>query len=211
VAGAESAFFARCAHMPHRPGDLRDIVDRGPRDTIAEKALHKLIIHNTACFQDLLAFLPPAPSPYYGVCNPRTNGLCRTTFDRGALYERVLRTYAADYRLTRYQTFDRAARARFLAREHARNHLRFKSDLDYFETVACMVQISPEYGQALLRAVPGSAGETRARQYLIGYGNPCVGGAKTVKADAAQFRAYTAEAVYAWIVAAQGAASLVPG
>ncbi len=49
-----------------------------------------------------------------------------------------------------------------------------------------------------------------ARRYLVGHGGPCIGGAKTVRVDASQLRAYTAEAVYSWIVAAKGAASLVP-
>lgn len=44
---------------------------------------------------------------------------------------------------------------------------------------------------------------------LIGAGSPCVGGAKEVTVDPAQFRAYTAEAVYEWAVAAKGERTLV--
>ena len=207
--GTDSAFFVRCSGLPPRAKDLRNILDRGPRDTIAEKALHKYVIRHTGCFRDIAPFLPPAPSPYYGECNPQAHGTCRNTFDRGALYEAALAKYAADYRLGRHQTFDKAARARFIAREKARNHLRFSSDQAFFDAVSCFVQVSPEYAQALLAAKPRSAAETRARQYLIGYGSPCVGGAKTVSVGAAQFRAYTAEALYEWIVAAKGVATLV--
>ena len=108
--GTDSAFFVRCSGLPPRAKDLRNILDRGPRDTIAEKALHKYVIRHTGCFRDIAPFLPPAPSPYYGECNPQAHGTCRNTFDRGALYEAALAKYAADYRLgpTRRSTRPRA-------------------------------------------------------------------------------------------------------
>lgn len=207
--GAEAAFFVRCASLPQRAEDLRRIVDNGPRDTDAEKALHAFVVRHAGCYQGLAPLLPLAPTPYYGRCDLQSNGLCRSTFNRGALFEQALRRYAPGYELSREQTFDPATRARFAGWADHRDRLSLSNDRDYFLTVACMVQVSPQYGQALLRAAPGSAAETEARQYLIGYGSPCVGGVRQVKADPSQFRVYTAEAVYAWIVAAQGAATLV--
>jgi hypothetical protein len=211
--GSEAAFFIACVGLPKRRANLRAIVDNGPENVFAQRALHDFIVRNRACYPG--APDPPPDSPALGDCNPQIVGgaalhtICRTVFDRGAIFERTLRRYAPDYALSREQTFDPLARRRFGERQQARNHLAPALDRQYFDTVACFVQISPGYGQALLRAAPGSAAETRARQYLIGYGSPCVGGARTVKADASQFRAYTAEAVYAWIAAAKGASSLV--
>ncbi|HYD23815.1 MAG TPA: hypothetical protein VEB68_03395 [Croceibacterium sp.] len=214
--GSESARFVRCADLPEAE-DLRAILDHGPGHHRAQRALHKFIVRNEACYGGY--GWPTPESPYFGTCNPQIGRMvtvevreevCRSTYDRGALYERALADYGASLELTRAQTFDPAVRARFSALDQQRDNVRPRIDRDYFVTVACMVQIAPQVGRDLLAAEPGSTGETTARRLLIGNGGPCVGGAKRVTADPVQFRAYTAEAVYAWLTAAAGR-TLVPG
>jgi hypothetical protein len=208
--GSEADRFVRCAGLPE-PRKLRVILDRGPGDPVSQQALHGFIVRNRACYGDIGS---PA-SPELGVCNPQPfsapveRQTCRVTYDRGALYERAIKAYAPSMELTSAQTLDRATLARFLHRKQVRDKLRPHQDREYFRTVACMLQSAPQFGRALLRAEPGSEEETAARRQLIGHGGVCVGGAKEVKADPAQFRAYTAEAFHAWLVAAGNRTTLI--
>ncbi|WP_260923546.1 hypothetical protein [Novosphingobium sp. 9] len=100
-------------------------------------------------------------------------------------------------------------KARFDAREQQRNKRRSPYDRSYFMIAACMVQLTPKAGLDLLHSESGTPEETRARRLLIGRGTACVGGAKDVEVDPAQFRAYVAESVYSWIVAAKNKSSLI--
>lgn len=210
--GSEAERFVRCAGLPE-PRDLRLILDRGPGDTVAQTALHKFIAKNRPCYGDYGAWA----SPELGACNPQPASMpverrtCRATYDRGMLFERAIKTYAPAMDLTSAQTFDRDVLARFLHRKEDRDKLRTNKDKQYFRVVACMLQMAPRYGRALLQAEPGSEEEALARRYLIGHGGVCTGGAKEVKADPSQFRAYTAEALYSWLVAAANRTTLVTG
>lgn len=203
---ADSAMFTRCAGLPRMPL-LRRIVDGRPDTGETKKALHQHVMRNSGCFQGM-PMAPPMPqSPYYGACNPILlpdgNTTCRVTYDRGAIYEQVLREYAPGLTLSRSNTFDHATRDRFRAREEQRNSARRQDADDYFFIAACMVQLRPEYALALLREEPGSDREGRLRALMISDGAPCVGGVEVtrVRVDPGQFRAFVAEAVYSWAVA----------
>lgn len=204
--------FMRCTGLPE-PRELRAILDNAPRHHNAKHALHRFIARNQGCYIGYPS--PPAPAPAFGECNPLyisdVMRVCRATYDRGALYERAVEAYGGGIALTRMQTLDPAVRQRFLARAQRRDKLRVPMDLKYASTVGCLVQLAPEYARELLAAEAGSEEETRARQIMIGLGQPCLGDAKRVKSDAAQFRAYTAEGVYTWLVAAAERSTLVPG
>src|SRR5690606_17828440 len=156
-----------------------------------------------------------AEMPFYGACNPHvvtpTQRVCRATYDRGAIYERVLRDYAPGLRLSRSNTFDHATRDRWRAREAARNRSRGAGARSYFFIAGCLVQLSPAYALALLQEEPGSAREARLRALLIADGAPCLGGAvERVSVEPGQFRAFVAEAVYTWAVAMRRTGTLLP-
>lgn len=208
--GASAAMFLRCSKLPDRSA-LSTILDGPPRAQRTQAAIHRFIGRNKSCYPDY----PNLPSPELGKCNAQfsratpEHQICRVTFDRGALFERTLLEIVGDLRLTRGNTFDPAVLRRFAERESARNLGRDMNDRRFFETVACMVQILPEQGVAMLLSAPASPRAEEARRLLIGYGAPCVGFAKDVRADPDQFRAYVAEAVYSWLAAARGTDSLV--
>lgn len=207
--------FTSCAGLP-RPDLLRRILDGRPETGETEKALHQHIVRNSGCFKGMPQITWQRESPYYGACNPvvinHQQPVCRVHYDRGAIYEQVLREYAPDLRLSRSNTFDRATRDRFRAREEHRNSGRTSSADDYFFAAACMVQLRPEFALALLREEPGSDREARLRGMMIADGAPCIGGVpvERVRVDPPQFRAFVAEAVYAWAVAVRRTDSLVP-
>jgi hypothetical protein len=209
--------FTRCAGLP-RPALLRRIVDGRPETGETEKALHQHIMRNAGCYKGIPTVPPHRDPPYYGVCNPivvaHTYPICRVHYDRGAIYERVLREYAPDLRLSRSNTFDIATRARFREREDARNRGRKSGADDYFFAAACMVQLRPEFALALLREESGSAREGRLRAMMLNDGAPCLGTTPDqlarVEVDPGQFRAFVAEAVYAWAVAVKRTGTLLP-
>lgn len=205
--------FVRCAKPP-APDRLSTILDGQMQMLPTKRALHDYVVRHRGCYAGYPISPPPPPSsPYYGDCDPKVvdplTTICQVVFERGVLFEQALEEFGGGVPLTRRETFDEDIRARFMAREEERNRYRLKLGSNYFYTVACMVQIQPEYGTALLTAEPGSDDETRLRQLLIGYGGPCMGNPKKVVVDPGQFRAYVAEAVYSWKVAVLGKPSLI--
>ena len=208
--GAKAAMFLRCADLPGRLS-LSAMLDGPPEALRTQAAIHRFIASRRACYPDY----PDRPAPELGECNPQfvpatpEYQVCRVTYDRGALFERALLEVVGDLRLTREDTFNPAVLQRFAERERARSLGRDANGQRYFETVACMVQIVPEQGVAMLLSTPGSDRAEEARRLLIGHGAPCVGYAKEVRADPDQFRAYVAEAVYSWLAAARGVDSLI--
>lgn len=208
---AESSRFVRCAPLPE-PTRLSAILDGPTTLQRTQMALHLYISTNKGCYTSQPELLQ---APGLGICNPEatqlypTTTICRVTYDRGALFERVLREVVGDMRLTRADTLEPDVRARFLERETRRNVARGAIERNYFNTVACMVQIVPEAGVGMILAPSGSDQAERSRQALIRNGGPCVGFARQVRADPEQFRAYVAEAVYSWIAAKQDRPSLI--
>lgn len=209
--GTDSDRFARCAPLPDR-AMLSAILDGPPTLLRTQMAMHRYIASNKGCYGHQVEL---AQAPELGVCNPEatqlypTTNICRAVYDRGALYARALREVVGDLRLTRDDTFDSNVRARFLERETRRNIARGAIDRNYFNTVACMVQIMPDAGVSMMLASPRSDQAERARQALISNGGACVGFARQVRADPDQFRAYVAEAVYSWLVAKRDRESLI--
>ena len=206
--------FARCADLP-KPDLLRRIVDGKPETGETQKALHEHVLRNSGCYGTIF---PPIPdSPYYGKCNPvmvndvRETSICRADYDRGEIYEQVLRKYAPDLVINRSITFNPEIRADFLAREERRNSDRMESD-DLFWFASCAVQIRPEYALEILKEESGSAREARLQQLMIKDSLPCFegGNVQEVTVDSRQFRAFVAEAVYSWAVAVRSVDSLIP-
>lgn len=234
---ANSQMFLRCAELPDGR-TLSAILDGSPQLRRTQTALHRYIQKNEGCYPGMnrsmsvpelgrcnpvvapTALLSGRPggsgsSGATGSGPPTTQDLagtpqvCRAVYDRGALYEQAVLQQGGVLDLSWEDTFDPAVRARFMQRENARNDGRFQIDRDYFDTVACMVQISPHQGIALIEAQSGSDREADAVAQLVGHGSPCVGYAKDVRFDQGQFRAYVAEAVYSWLAAKRGVGSLV--
>lgn len=212
---ANSQMFLRCAELPDGK-TLSTILDGSPQRRRTQSALHRYIQQNEGCYPGINRSFEV---PELGRCNPvlgpplLSNNLtiCRVLYDRGALYEQALLQQAGILDLRWEDTFDPEVRARFMRRENVRNDGRAQMDRDYFDTIACMVQISPQQGIAVVEAEPGSGRETDAVAMLVGHGSPCVGYVKNVKFDQVQFRAYVAEAVYSWIAAKRDVGSLVLG
>ena len=211
---SEADRFSRCADMP-RPSLLRRIVDGHPETGETRKALDQHIMRNQGCYGGMF-LMPPYPDPpYYGKCNPHPlpdgRSICRSHYDRGAIYEQVLRKYAADLTFDRAATFDPVVRAEFMSREEERNQFRRES-ADYFWFAACAVQLSPEYALQMLEEEPGSEREVRYQSLMISEALPCFEGRKVtdVTVDRSQFRAFVAEAAYSWAVAVMRVDSLLP-
>src|SRR5690606_33459019 len=112
--GSDAARFLRCTGLP-KPRDLRAILDNPPRHGAAQHALHRFIAGNQGCYVDYP--WPPPNAPAFGKCNPQgapsiygmPTGfsdirICRSTYDRGALYERAVETYGGSIPLTRAET-----------------------------------------------------------------------------------------------------------
>ena len=157
--------------------------------------------------------LPPPPSPYFGDCNPRLGpggGICRALYDRGALVEKVLDTYAPDLHFTTAQLLSPDIHARFRAREDARSVSRVKADRLYFGVAACIVALNPDYALQYRRSPLGTKEEAALRNYLLGTATSCLNGAKKVSIDPVQFRIYIIDAIYSWAVAVRGTDSLIP-
>lgn len=152
------------------------------------------------------------PVQVVGENNPQTEASLKgvSVYDRGALMEQVLSEWVRDLNLSRRQTYDRAVQQRFDALEVPRNRERTDLDFKYFATVVCMVRMEPALAVAMLRAPAGSVAQNRAQANIIDRARPCVGNARKVKIDGVQFRAYVADAVYRWTVAARGVDTLIP-
>jgi len=225
---ANAQMFLRCAELPGGAA-LSTILDGSPQLRRTQSALHRFIQKNEGCYPGMNRSMSV---PELGRCNPvvapagliagapslegMAEGgdagvylLCRAVYDRGALYEQALLQRGGSLDLDWDDTFDPAVRGRFMRRENARNDGRLQIDRNYFDTVACMVQISPHHATALIEAQSGSNREADAVTQLVGHGSPCVGYAKNVRFDQAQFRAYVAEALYSWLAAKRGVGSLV--
>lgn len=207
---SEARRFVRCMHEIN-PKLLRQTIDRGVNDVTARWSLDRLIRQGAACHGSMFPEPQPA-SPYYGDCNPiAQTRLCRSVFDRGALFEYALTKFAADLQLTRDDLWQAEVRRRFLKRELPKVRMRDPDDQRYFDVVSCVVQLRPQESLALVRLPEGSPKQGRLEALLIASTPNCFSNAKNVTVDPNQFRLYIAEAVYNWAVAVRGVDSLVPG
>ena len=141
---SEAERFSRCAKLPSRD-DLHQIVDRGPADFVAEGALHDYIARNQGCYIGYPG-PPTPPSPFFGDCNPHLDGdmmICRAVYDRGAIFERVLKNIGDPLVSAAQLKIDEPTLARFLLRQEGRGKQSVSADRRYFGVVACMVGINP--------------------------------------------------------------------
>ncbi|RYD93992.1 MAG: hypothetical protein EOP61_22505 [Sphingomonadales bacterium] len=212
IASTDAYMFVRCIrHAP--PQLLRPIVEGHARSPATHDALDRVIRANAGCYQGLGASPASAGQPYYGDCNPvtlRGNTLCRAVYDRGALIEDAFKTYAPKFMLMPADMKNKAVIDRFASREAARGNFRSPMDRRFYEAVACMVQKEPQRAIRLLRAEPGLDREARLRQEMIFRSRTCIGNPNKLTVDPYQFRAYVADAVYHWTLAAKGVDTLVP-
>jgi hypothetical protein len=223
-ASADSQMFVRCARSI--PVDLlRQAIDGPVGRSSTWRALDRIIRMNSGCYSGYFSS-PPPPSPYYGDCNPAIIGspggiggspggigattICRAAYDRSALVEQVLAEHAPDLSLSRADTADPAVQQRFLAREQRRGRNRVSSDRLFTDVATCLVMLRPEQAVALVRSEPGSSAESGLRESMISGARVCVGNARRVTVDPAQFRIYVVDSVYGWIAAARGGESLLP-
>lgn len=227
-ASADAQFFGRCV-KPWKNAALHQVIDSPPTSAIREYALDKIIRENSACYPSFVAE-PPQMPPFYGACNfrghkvivmnqpPHTNtfshvyydyGICQAFFDRGALIEKALSTYAPDLNFATEQLFDPAVLARLHAREDLFNAQRAKQERVFAEVATCVVAVHPAYALDLLKTRTASIEETRLRSALLATPE-CTGGATKVQVDPAQFRVFLADAVYSWALALKGGDTLIP-
>lgn len=130
-------------------------------------------------------------------------------YDRGAMYLRAIQVFAPSLKLTKSQTGDPIIQQRFDTREIPLARYRLPVDRHYFETAVCLVRMEPEVAVRLVQT-QRKALITALEASLVNRGLVCLGGAKKVYFDPAQFRMYIADAVYRWAVAVKGVGSLVP-
>ena len=136
--------------------------------------------------------------------------ICRAYYDRGAIFEQALDEYAPQLQLSHTETLDPAIRDRYLVREEQRNRFRTQTR-ENFGFAASVVQINPESALAMLQETPGSEGEATLQFRLLEEGLLCLANLEVeeIEVDGVLFRAFVAEAVYSWAVAAKGADSLL--
>jgi hypothetical protein len=131
-------------------------------------------------------------------------------YDRGALFIEAINVFAPQYRLTPQQTADPAVQRRFDAREVPLARFRLPADRKYFEMAVCLVRLQPELASRLVSADVNRDAISRLEAAIVNRARVCTGNARRVYFDPSQFRFYIADALYRWIVAAQGVTSLIP-
>lgn len=192
----KSGIFARC--LRNVPASvLRKVIDGPPNRADTTYAQGLLVSKHITCH--LAYYRAPFDVAAAGV----------SIFDRDAVLEQAIKTYAPKLALTRAETSDPAVAARFNAVEVPRNHWRQPLDYRYFEIAVCMVRIEPELSVALLHASSGSTREKRIEGAIIGRARVCVGDARRVSFDPTEFRTFMIDALYRWVVAARGVDSLI--
>ena len=196
-----SEMFVRCAKKFVPIGSLRTIVDGRPNGAQARYALGRLVNASRSCYPGAGAFTLAPHLPDIG----------GSQFDRGAILEYVLRTYAPDAKLTMADMEDLTVRARFRKTESRRNALRFAADYDALVVSACLVRVEPVLATRLVRSDPRSDLERGLMQTMLVQGRACLGGTDRVVIDPTSFRIYVLDAFYRWVVAARGVPTLIVG
>jgi hypothetical protein len=202
---ATAMVFARCAMRP-KQADLkllRDTLDSTINSARQRFQQTRYVQTNATCAQD------PTIARSTGIAAAVPEGYNPVIYNRGALFVRAIQVFAPGYKLTKAMTGDPAVQRRFDAREVPLARFRLKADRAYFETAICLTRLQPELATRLVHADDYDA-TVRIEAAMINAGEPCVGSAKKVYFDPIQLRFYVADAVYRWMVAAQGVTTLIP-
>jgi hypothetical protein len=198
--------FARCAmeRSPENLRKLRRVIDGRTNSSGQALAQLQLIRAHAACT------MHPPSTVQFATNASRSNFYDTAYYDRGALFIEAIKAFAPGLKLTEAQTGAPIVQARFDAREVSLARFRLPQDKKYFETAICMVRMRPDIAMRLVRNDGPDTIVDALELELVNKAQPCVGNAKKVYADPAQFRFYVADATYRWLVAASGKDSLVP-
>ncbi len=199
IALDKAQIFVRCVDDID-PAVLREILDGPPNKASTRYAQGLLVSKHITCHLGHSTFIMDE--------DPKARGT--SMFDRGALLEYALERYAPDLSLTLADTHDPAVKRRFTEREVPRNQWRQPADYRHFEIALCMVREAPELSVRLIKSPINSELQQRLQAAVIGTARICVGDAKKVVVDGAQFRMWIGDAVWRWAEAARGVESLIP-
>ena len=206
---AVSERFARCAvttdsaaaSTPHDA--LRRALDGAINGAGQRFWQSRFIGIKSTCAQD------PQIARLYGLASADGTYYDTTYYDRGAMYVRAIQVFAPGLTMTKAQTADPVVHQRFNAREVPLARYRLPVDRRYFEIAVCLVRMEPELSVRLVQTQRTDL-FTKLEAAIVGRSPVCVGGARKVYFDPAQFRMYIADAVYRWAVAVKGLDSLIP-
>ena len=191
--------WANCAidnNQNHR-ALLRQIFNSRTNSTLQDEALRRLAQINATCAPDVQLALADGivTNPYY---------------DRGSLTIGVLKAFVPGLRLTKAQTSDPVVQARLNTRETPLARFRLPVDMRYFEAAICFARLQPELAVKLAMTGKPLATVRRLEAAIVNRSRICVGNARHVYFDGAQFRFYIADAVYRWALAVRGVETLIP-
>lgn len=194
----EARFFSRC--VSQKDGRLlRGVVDAPAGSEVHAAAFEALVAAHSACY----------PGFHPVMAWTRRNSQ-ETFFDQGAMVEQALRLYAPGFVPTAAQTRDPAVLARLQSRQGRFEPSRSAAERRLSRLSICLVASHPETAAELLRSAVNGSGEARLAAALVGTAPACLGGVRQVSINPAALRALTADALYAWVVAARGVDSPIP-
>lgn len=215
---SESEIFLTCA----RPSAalLRQVIEGPPNaaDTITrqgefvEQHLNCHQHYNASAFTGSSGF-GPSLMPKEFATDKDAQSLGRSYqgfFDRAAMLDYAIKTYAPDIGLTKAETHDDAVIERFNNTERARNRYRWPEDLRYFKVAICMVQAEPDLATQMIHTPTGSNQSAKLGFNMLSRARECVPGANRIQVDPVQFRVYVTDALYRWVEAARDVESLIP-
>lgn len=221
--------FARCALGPRADLKLlRQALDGRINSSAQFAAQQRLVRSHSACTENPTAVrssgfgsrvASATASPVFDLgFNPAKGDISggavpvydTTYYDRGALFIEAIRTFAPDLSLTTASLFEPAVQERFNRRETSLAKFRFKSDRKYLAIALCLVRQQPQLAVELVKTDGPPGRIEKLEGAIVNRARACVGGARRVYFDPAQFRFYIAEAVYRWAVAARAGDSLIP-
>lgn len=87
---------------------------------------------------------------------------------------------------------------------------RIAADRAFFEAAVCFVRFQPEFSRRLVQATTRFPAYKRIEAAIVNGARPCIGNARRVYFDPTHFRLFIADALYRWLVAAQGVDTLIP-
>lgn len=200
--------FARCA-MKRTGGNLellRRVLDGRTNSAAQRRAQQMLVLAHASCAQNPTAVLSSS-----GIANAALSRSYDTSYyDRGALFIEAINAFAPGFRPTKLQTENTDVQLRFNVRELPLAKFRLPADRRYFEMAVCLVRLQPELATRLVSHDLKRSAISRIEAAMVNRARVCTGNARRVYFDPSQFRFYIADALYRWMVAAQGVTSLIP-